>query len=360
MKFFGTLFVILISLFFCLNTFSQTSYYNEIKSYSDSLYNSFDKLQQRISRLSFSDTARSQWNNLPVGLKERKGLSIGKMKVEQRILVHRILSASLSSQGYLKATSIMHLDNLLNIFVDSMYERKEFTDTLYRFLRDLKWSNQNYYFAFFGDPRTDLNWGFKLEGHHLSLNFTFTNKQISNTPMFVGTDPAEYPILEYAGWRVLLKEEDYGLHFIKNLTPSQRMKAISKVEVPKDIITGAESGKRLIDYWGIKGSELSKSQKEILKKIIREFVFNLENDKAKKEYEKILKAGIENIYFGWVGEIAEKKPHYYVINGPTFIIEFDNNSGPREVANHIHAIWREKGNEYGEDLLKQHYLKEKH
>lgn len=344
----------------CFYSYSQTNYYNEIKTYADELYNSFDKLEQRISRLDFSDTARTQWDNLPVGLKQRKGLSIGKMTDVQRILVHKILSGALSSQGYLKVAGIMHLDNLLNVFIDTMYQRKEFTDTLYQFLKDLQWSHQNYYFAFFGDPRIDVNWGFKLEGHHLSLNFTIVNKNISNTPMFVGTDPAEFPTLEYAGLRVLLKEEDYGLQFIKMLTASQRVKAINKIEVPEDIITGAESGKRLIDYWGIKGSDLTKPQQEVLLKIVREFVFNLEYDKAQKEYSKIIKAGIENIYFGWVGETEEKKPHYYVINGPTFIIEFDNNEGPRRAANHIHAIWREKGNEFGEDLLKKHYLKEKH
>ena len=80
----------------------------------------------------------------------------------------------------------------------------------------------------------------------------------------------------------------------------------------------------------------------------------------KNEYDKILKAGIGKIYFGWIGEYDENKPHYYVLNGPTFIIEFDNNGGPRNGANHIHAIWREKGNEYGEDVLKKHYQMEKH
>lgn len=356
--------IFFISMFFAALTTStlkgQTEYYNEIKKYCDSLYNSFNKLQQRIAQLSFSDTARTEWNNLPVGLKPRKGLNIGKMNDEQRIMVHRILSASLSSQGYLKATSIMHLDNLLNIYVDTMFSQNQYSDTLYQFFKDLKWSHQNYYFAFFGDPRADINWGFKLEGHHLSLNFTFINQQISNTPMFVGTDPAEYPILEYSGWRVLSKEEDYGLALIRSLSKQQRDKAVSKIEVPADIITGAESGKRLIDYWGIKASELTKEQKEILTKIVREFVFNLEYNKAVKEYDKIIIAGIENIYFGWVGSTEEKKPHYYVLNGPTFIIEFDNNGGPRRAANHIHAIWREKGNEYGEDVLKKHYKLEKH
>jgi hypothetical protein len=70
--------------------------------------------------------------------------------------------------------------------------------------------------------------------------------------------------------------------------------------------------------------------------------------------------GLDNIYFGWIGALEEKKGHYYIINGPTFLIEFDNYGGPRNSANHIHAIWREKGNEYGEDVLKKHYLTEKH
>ena len=131
-------------------------------------------------------------------------------------------------------------------------------------------------------------------------------------------------------------------------------------EAPGDIITSAESGKRLIDNWGIKGIDLDENQKATLKGIIREYVFNFEYEKATIEYNKILKAGIDNIYFGWIGGQEEKIAHYFVINGPTFLIEFDNNGGPRNAANHIHTIWREKGNEYGEDVLKKHYISEKH
>jgi hypothetical protein len=86
----------------------------------------------------------------------------------------------------------------------------------------------------------------------------------------------------------------------------------------------------------------------------------MEYEKATEEYDKILKAGIENVYFGWIGAYEEKKAHYFVLNGPTFLIEFDNAAGPRGVANHIHTIWREKGNEFGEDLLKKHYQGDKH
>ena len=346
-------------LFVSTSTNAQPGYNNEIKQQAISLYNSFDDLQKIKGGLQFTDTARMKWNNLPVGLRARVGVSIGNMNDDQRRMVHRILSVSLSSQGYLKATSIMHLDDLLNRYYDSLFYKKEITEKTYAFVRGLLWSHKNFYFAFFGKP-TDTKWGYKLEGHHLSINFTFVNDKLSVTPFFIGTDPAEYMNSEYAGWRVLGQEEDLGLKFMSLLTPAQKEKATLSKEVPGDIITAAESGKRLVDNWGITGSEMNEEQKAVMLYIVREFVFNMEYDKAVIEYNKILKAGIDKIYFGWRGEYEEKKAHYYVINGPTFLIEFDNNGGPRNSANHIHAIWREKGNEYGEDVLRKHYMTEKH
>ncbi len=253
----------------------------------------------------------------------------------------------------------MHLDDLLNRYADSIFYKKEINDDTYNFLKSLLWSHKNFYFSFFGKP-TDAIWGYKLEGHHLSINFTFVNDKLSVTPYFMGTDPAEYPITEYAGWRVLGQEEDLGIKLIHLMTASQQKKTTMYTDVPKDIITAAESGKRLVDDWGIRGAEMNTNQKTVLEYIIREFIFNLEYEKAVMEYDKIIKAGIEKVYFGWIGEYDESKPHYFVINGPTFLIEFDNNGGPANGANHIHAIWREKGNEYGEDLLKKHYQMEKH
>ena len=242
----------------------------------------------------------------------------------------------------------MHLDNLLNWFFDTLYYNKQISERDLTELRGLQWSHRNYYLAIFGRP-SDSIWGYKLEGHHLSINFTFVKNQLSVTPLFVGTDPAEYPIGEYAGWRVLGQEEDLGIKLIGLLSPEQQKKATMSQSVPRDIITGAESGKRLIDNWGLPASEMNKEQQAILQYIIREYVFNLEYEKAVVEYDKILQAGIGKIYFGWIGPYEESKPHYYVLNGPTFLIEFDNSG------NHIHSIWREKGNENGEDVLKKHY-----
>lgn len=354
-----TTLILLLLLFSTFTSKSQSSYKEDIQQTATTFINSLNTVQKKMALLPFGDTARIQWNNLPIGLRARSGISVGSMTEEQRKFLHRILSVTLSSQGYLKATSVMHLDNLLNMMVDTSYYRKEMNDTLKKFLVDLKWSHRNFYLAFFGLP-SDTNWGFKLEGHHLSVNFTFTGNDIAVTPWFMGTDPAEMPITEYAGWRVLGQEEDLGLKLIHLLSPAQQKIATMSTEVPGDIITGAETGKRLIDYWGIKAAVFNKQQKMILETIIREYVFNMEFEKATEEYTKIIKAGIDNVYFGWIGPYDEKKAHYFIINGPTFLIEFDNAGGPRRAGDHIHTIWREKGNEFGEDYLKKHYQTDKH
>jgi hypothetical protein len=345
---------LIMSLFLMVPGASGQSYGTEIRSAAVQLLDSMTDMQRKRILFDVSDSARTRWNNLPIGLRARTGVNIGNMNESQRRQLHRMLSVSLSSQGYLKATSIFHLDNLLNEMYDSLLHRQMVDAKTYEFLMSLKWSHKNFYLAFFGDPRTDEAWGYKVEGHHLSLNFSVVKDKVSVTPFFIGTDPAEYMYLQYAGWRVLGQEEDLGIRLVNALSPVQRQKATMDTTVPGDIITGAETGRRLIRKWGLKGSEMTATQKELMLRIIREYVYNFEWEKANEEMQKITRAGIDNIYFGWIGSYEEHKPHYYVLNGPDFLIEFDN------ARNHIHTIWRERGNEYGEDLLKKHYQSDSH
>lgn len=311
--------------------------------------------QKKMAFYEFSSEEREKWTNLPVGMAPRPGINIGRLTNDQRKSLHRILYAAFSSQGYLKTTSILSLDNLLNSYYDSLLATNKIQKPQYDRMMNFNWSHKNFYLSLFGTIGTKEPWGLKFTGHHLSINLTFVNNVFSVTPFFIGTDPAEFPLSEYAGLRVLGKEEDYGLLLINMLNESQKKTATSEKNAPGDIFTSPESKLRLLDYWGIKASEFTPEQKNMLTNIIREYVYNLERDKADMEYDKILKAGVENIYFGWMGSYEEKKRHYFVVNGPTFLIEFDNNNG-----NHIHTIWRTKGNDFGEDVLKQHYLTSEH
>ena len=316
-----------------------------------------DELQ--LLNYSFNDTLRTKWTNLPVGMAKRPGIKYGDLSAESKIQFHHILSAILSSQGYLKTTSIMQLDDILNELYEAAYTNKEIDEKLINELRNLKWGYDNYFVSVWGKLGTANVWGFKFEGHHISLNLTVTGNKFSLTPLFLGTDPAEVHSSKYAGLRVLSKEEDYGFLLINSLSDEQKSMATLSKEVPKDIMTNPNFKGRLTDYYGIKADKLTSEQQKILEYIIKEYIHNLEHEKAHEYLDNIKNSGLDAVYFAWIGSYEPQNNHYYIINGPGFIIEYDN-VGFQNNGNHIHSIWREKGNDFGEDLLKKHYEEHKH
>ncbi|MEO7990110.1 MAG: DUF3500 domain-containing protein [Chryseolinea sp.] len=316
---------------------------------------SADELKK--TQFAFNDTMRLKWTNLPVGLVPRPGIQYGSLSDSSRMAYHRVLTAALSSQGYLKLTSIMQLDDILNTLIQQAFDRGDMTKELLKNLQDLKWAHDNYYISVWGDPGNKEPWGLNFGGHHIALSITATEKSIAVSPLFIGTDPAEIKSSKYAGWRVLSKEEDYGFMLLNFLTDKQKAKAVLKQEVPKDIITNPKSAQRITSYYGISAGEFNADQKAVLELLIQEYTHNFEHDIAHRLYEQIQKTGFSKIYFAWVGSPVKDKPHYYIVNGPDFLIEYDNSQGG---GNHIHAILREKGNDFGEDILKQHYLTSEH
>ncbi len=339
------------------NIFSQSV--DDLILETNEFLNTLTKDELQTLNFTFNDSLRTKWTNLPVGLAKRPGIKYGKLSVESKIRFHHILSTMLSSQGYLKTTSIMQLDDILNEVYETAYANEEITDELIEELRNLKWNYENYFVSVWGNPSTLSTWGLKFEGHHISLNLTVAGNKFSLTPLFLGTDPAEVQSTKYYGLRVLSKEEDYGFHLINSLSDKQKSIATLSKEVPGDIITNPNYSGRLIDYYGIRADNLNLKQKQLLEYIIKEYINNLEYEKANEYLDKITKSGFDNIYFAWIGSYEPQKNHYYIINGPDFIIEYDN-VGFQNNGNHIHSIWREKGNDFGEDLLKKHYLEHKH
>jgi hypothetical protein len=307
----------------------------------------------------FQDSARVKWTNLPVGLVPRAGIAYGELSDSSRLAWHRVLVAMLSSQGYLKTTSIMQLDDILNQLYQFQAEQGQITADLYTRIKSLKWSHSNYFISVFGLPDADPSWTINFGGHHLALTFTYTPKGISMTPFFIGTDPAEVKFGKYSGLRVLSKEEDYGFQLIQSLNQAQLKKARWSQAVPSDILTNPNSQQRIDSMRGIKASELNPNQQTLLQLIILEYVHNFASAKSKDLLTKILRKGWSAIYFGWIGSLQHNEPHYYIINSPDFLIEYDN-VGFQQDGNHIHAILREKNRDFGEDLLKTHYQSGSH
>ena len=317
--------------------------------------NTLSIAEQKSAIYSFEDKKRVFWTNLPVGQMPRPGIRYGDLSDSSRLVFHRVLTEILSSQGYLKTTSIMQLDDILNVLYQKAFDDGQIKKELLTMTQNLKWDHGNYYISFFGMPTLNGNWSFSLGGHHISLSMTTDGKKISVSPYFIGTDPAEVKSGKYAGLRVLSKEEDYGFLLIHSLTDKQKAKAILSRSIPKDIITNPKSSQRIDTYDGISTEEFSEVQKAYLNFIIQEYVHNFEHEKAHEILDKMKKSGFINMYFAWIGSLENNKPHYYMIHSPEFLIEYDN-VGFQNDGNHIHAIFRETGNDFGEDILKQHYI----
>ncbi|RXK48764.1 DUF3500 domain-containing protein [Aquirufa rosea] len=317
--------------------------------------------QEEIKKVSYSfqDSVRKKWTNLPVGLVARPGIQYGSLSDKSRLAFHRVLSSMLSSQGYLKTTSIMQLDDILNTLYQEAYDKGEIKKEFLTQMQKLNWAHGNYYISVYGKPSESAPWGINFGGHHMALSLTSDGKKMSMSPYFIGTDPAEVKSSKYAGLRVLSKEEDYGFMLVNMLSDAQKAKAILPQAVPKDIITSPNSRQRIDSYYGIAVKEFNEAQKAVLKMLIQEYVHNFEHEKSHQMMDKIATTGMDKIYFAWVGSLENNKSHYYIINGPDFLIEYDN-VGFSNDGNHIHAILREKGNDFGDDLLKMHYLESKH
>jgi hypothetical protein len=284
---------------------------------------------------------RLNWHFIP---KVRNGLTLKDMTPAQRDLAHGLLRTGLSAHGYAKTTNIISLEDVLKVIEAGR-------GTMVR-------DHELYYFSIFGTPEAAGTWGWRVEGHHYSQNFTVVKGELfSGTPSFLGTNPAEVRSGPRKGLRVLADEEDLGRALVKSLTDEQRKTAIFDTKAPADVITAAKRKVTPLETVGLPAPKLNTAQKAQLETLIKTYVGRLRGDLAAADFAKIQKQGWDKVYFAWAGGVEKGEPHYYRVQGPTFLIEYDNTQND---ANHIHAVWRDFDNDFGEDLLRQHYDKVPH
>jgi hypothetical protein len=300
--------------------------------------------QKQKGAFPFEGSERSHWGFVPTEMFPRNGLTIKEMSAAQRQLAHELLKSGLSQRGYLTATTIMDLEHILKI-----------TDSA-TLVRD----QERYFFSVFGTPADRGAWGWRVEGHHISLNFTVINGALmAGAPTFFGSNPAEVrevpaganAAAPKVGTRILGAQEDPARALFLGLNAAAQQKALLNAVAPRDIVTMNQVDIKPLSPAGIAASELSASQRTLLRQIIESYTTLMEADIAKERMARIDKAGFDKVTFTWAGETERGKKNYYRVQGPTFLIEYDNTQND---GNHVHSVWREFDGDFGRDILREH------
>jgi hypothetical protein len=319
--------------------------------------------QRDLAGYDFADEERRRdWSFLPV--RERNGLPIGALDDAQRKLAHELIVASTSMAGYAKVVSVMAMEHVLRALTTA----------------DL-FDPGRYCFKVFGRPADTGTWGWQLAGHHVSLNFTVADgTYVSPTPSMLGSEPATFGTLA-----PLADDEEIGFRFINSLDPGQRASAIIHHRSPPDLATRivpkigqverpnpvfapepdyvlTEAERDILGYVrddpkGLPGHALRPDQQEALFAIVEAFAGRLSADVAAAQLHKIQQAGPANLVFAWAGGTSPGDRHYFRIQGPVLLIEHDNTQG---AGNHIHSVWRDPTDDFGDDVLAEHYRRHHH
>ena len=294
---------------------------------------SLDPDQRDQATFAFGDDERLNWHFIP---RDREGLPYGEFTPPQRRLADRLLGTALSHEGISKALGIMYLEQIL-------YEREG---------RDIRDSDR-YYFTVFDEPSDSGAWGWRVEGHHLSLNLTLNDGEVvATSPAFMGSNPAIAGEGKHEGLEVLAAEQTVARELLALFDGQAREKVIFDAEAPPDILTGSDRVAEAGEPLGVATRDMTDEQADKVVELLQIYTGRLRLDLAKDEFEKVEAAGLENIHFAWAGSAEPGEAHYYRIHGPTFLIEYDNTQND---ANHIHTVWRDLEGDFGRDLLGEHY-----
>lgn len=295
---------------------------------------SLDEKQRKLASFDFMDAERYVYNYTPI---PRKGLALREMRPDQQPLAHALLAAGLSQKGYIKAATIMSLEEVLKEMENDSGERR---------------NPGKYYFSVFGTPSDSGIWGFRAEGHHLSLHYTVRDGKIFAAPTFFGANPREVRHGARKGLRVLSAEEDLARELLHALKPEQQKQAIVDAKAYSDVLSANHRKAALAGQpSGLASSKMTAAQQDKLMAVIAEYTGNIPDD-MRRWREAQVKQAAGKLLFAWAGGPKLGDPHYYRIQAPTFLIEYDCTQNQ---ANHIHCLWRDFTGDWGADLLAHHY-----
>ncbi len=294
----------------------------------------------------FDGNERFRWHYIPIEMWERQGVSLKELNSDQQEQAFELMASGLSAKGYEKARAIINLESILGEIENTNGDGR------------LKRDPEYYFFTVFGDPTGNGAWGWRAEGHHVSLNFTVVNRElISPNPFFFGSNPAEVPHGEKKGLRVLFAEEDLARQLLASFTPYQKTHAVINPEAPPDILTRNAPKVEFDTVEGIALETMQTYQRELLIQLIHEYIDRLPDEVAQIERRKLHESSLNDIHFAWAGGEERGMPHYYRLHSPFFFVEYDNTQNN---ANHIHSVWRHIEDDFGADLLRLHYHKTDH
>jgi hypothetical protein len=299
--------------------------------------------QRSKATFAFTDDSRFEFRYTP---RARTGLSLKEMNAAQRSRAHELLKTGLSVRGYAAASAIIELEDVLR----AIEAPRSGPNAIVR-------DPDLYFTSVYGTPGKSP-WGWKFEGHHISVNFTvIDDKPIVFAPSFFGANPAIVRDGPKKGTRVLRDEEEVARELLAAFTDAQRTKVIFDVTAPRDMITGENRESSPLEPGGLAYSDMSPAQRRVFERLLDVYLGRVAPDLAKRRLEALNKEGMDKMTFGWAGSTSVGGPHYYRIQGPTFLVEYDN---VQNDANHIHSVWRDLDGDFGRDLLREHYKTVRH
>lgn len=324
--------------------------------------NNMTPTQREEASFPLDDPERFDWDFIPKY--GRKGLRMRYMDDRLKMLTQQLVATGLSLEGYSKVVSIMaHENTLREINKPLGFAAAEFRHP------------ENYFLSFFGTPNIEGTWGWRLVGHHVCLNYTIVGFAVAPTPILLGAEPARVGTFD-----PLRDDEERGFELLNSLADDQRSSAIISKMAPANFVTrvvqklglrevpgehelgfpqySLSDAQRKALTWvrgaakGLSGSDMNAKQKELLRAVIEGFVSRMPDHAANGHLAAVDGVGLEAFSFAWAGHGGPGKAHYYRVQGPSFLVEFDN---AQDDGNHIHTVWRDPDNDFGQDLLARHY-----